>query len=130
MLVSLHALIDIMSYHASSVHSNSYNISKLLIVRCLAPVHLSLASCQNISVEFSTELVQCVDLHSVCKNTQTVKIFHYDSYAIIRFGAWGLPKRCRTPKIADLPRNLITCFGLMLGYLESCMDKMRLIISQ
>jgi hypothetical protein len=68
MLVALHALIDIMSYYTPSVHSDAYYISKLLLISCLAPVHLSLTSSQYISVEFSTKLIQGVDLHSVCKN--------------------------------------------------------------
>ena len=71
MLVALHALIDIMSYYTPCVHSDTYYISKLLFVSCLAPVQLSLTSSQYISVEFATKLVQGVDLHSVCKNPRT-----------------------------------------------------------
>jgi hypothetical protein len=50
MLVALHSLIDIVRYYAPSVHSNAYYISELLLVGCLAPVCLRLASSQYISL--------------------------------------------------------------------------------
>jgi len=129
MLVVLHALIDIMSYYTPCVHSDTDYISKLLFVSCLAPVHLSLTSSQYISVEFATKLVQGVDLHSVCKNPQTVKIFHNDTNAVIRFGSWCLAICCLAPKIINLPSNLILCTELMLSYLESCFSKVGIVIS-
>jgi hypothetical protein len=56
MLVERHSLIDIMCHYAPSVHSNAYYIPELLLVGCLAPVCLRLASCQDIGVEFAAQL--------------------------------------------------------------------------
>jgi hypothetical protein len=67
MLVALHSLINIVCYYAPSVHSNAYYTLELLLVVCLVPVCLHLASSQYISLEFTAKLVQGVDLHSVCK---------------------------------------------------------------
>ena len=66
MLVALHTLIDVMCYYAPSAHSDAYYISELLLVGCLAPVCLHLASGQDIHVEFAAKLIQGIDLHSVC----------------------------------------------------------------
>jgi hypothetical protein len=68
MLIALHLLIDIMCYYAPSVHSNAYYISKLLLLGCLVPICLRLATSQFISLKFREKLVQGIDLHSVCKH--------------------------------------------------------------
>ncbi len=83
MLVALHSLIDIVRYYAPSVYSNAYYISKLLLIGCLAPVCLRLASSQYISLEFTTKLVQGVDLHSVCKKPQATSYRKKDLKCVI-----------------------------------------------
>jgi len=119
MLVALHALIDIMCYYALSVHTNAYYISELLLVGCLAPVCLRLASSQDIRVEFAAQLIQGVDLHFVCKHPQAIKIFHYNANAAIWFGTWSLAICCLAPKVIYLPSNLIPCNRLIQSNLES-----------
>jgi hypothetical protein len=74
----------------------------------LAPVCLRLASGQDIRVEFEAKLIQGIDLHSVCKHPQAIKIFHYDANAVIWFGTWSLAICCL----------LIPCNRLMLSNLE------------
>jgi hypothetical protein len=118
MLVALHALIDVMCYDAPSVHSDAYYIPELLLVGCLAPVCLRLASCQDIGVEFAAQLIQGVNLHSVCKNPQAIKIFHYNANAVIWFGTRSLAICCLVPKVIYLPSNLVPCSRLMLSNLE------------
>jgi hypothetical protein len=118
MLVALHSLIDIMCHYAPSVHSDAYYIPELLLVGCLAPVCLHLASCQDIGVEFAAQLIQGVDLHSVCKNPKAIKIFHYNANAVIWFGTRSLAISRLAPKVIYLPSNLVPCSGLMLSNLE------------
>jgi hypothetical protein len=130
MLVALHLLIDIVGYYASSVHSNAYYILELLLVGCLAPVCLRLPSSQYISLEFKAKLVQGIDLHSVCKKTQAIKILHHDANAVIRFESWSLAICCLAPKIICLPSDLILCTRLMLSYLESRFSEVGVIIVQ
>ncbi len=113
MLVVLHLLIDIVRYYAPSVHSNAYYILELLLVGCLVPACLRLASSQYISLEFTAKLVQGIDLHSVCKKTQAIKILHHDANAVIRFRSWSLVICCLAPKIIYLLSDLILC-------LDSC----------
>jgi hypothetical protein len=118
MLVALHSLIDIMCYYAPSVHSDAYYIPELLLVGCLAPVCLHLASCQDIGIEFAAQLIQGVDLHSIRKDPQAIEIFHYHANAVIWFGTRGLAICCLAPKVIYLPSNLVPCSRLMLSNLE------------
>ena len=118
MLVALHSLIDIMCHYAPSVRSDAYYIPELLLVGCLAPVCLRLASCQDIGVEFAAQLIQGVDLHSVCKNAEAIKIFHYNANAVIWFGTRSLAISRLAPKVIYLPSNLVPCSRLMLSNLE------------
>ena len=119
MLVALHSLIDIMCYYALSVHTKAYYILELLLVGCLAPVCLHLASGQDIRVEFAAQLIQGVDLHSVCENPKAIKIFHYNANAVIWFGTRSLAISRLAPKVIYLPSNLVPCSGLMLSNLGS-----------
>jgi hypothetical protein len=130
MLVALHLLFDIVCYYAPSVYSNAYYISELLLIGCLAPVCLHLASSQYISLEFMAKLVQGVDLHSICKKPQAIKILHHNANAVIRFGSWSLAICCLAPKIIYLPSDLILRTRLMLSYLESHFSKVGVIIMQ
>jgi hypothetical protein len=130
MLVALHLLIDIVCYYAPSVHCNAYYISELLLIGCLLPVYLHLTSSQYISLEFTAKLVQGVDLHSICKKTQAIKILYHNVNTVIRFGSWSLAICCLVPKFIYLPSDLILCTRLMLGYLESRFSKVRFIIVQ
>jgi hypothetical protein len=97
-LVALHTLIDVMCYYTPSVHSDAYYIPELLLVGCLAPVCLRLASCQDIGVEFAAQLIQGVDLHSGCKNPKAIKIFHYNANAVIWFGTGSRSICCLSQK--------------------------------
>jgi hypothetical protein len=117
-LVARHTLIDVMCYYTPSVHSDAYYIPELLLVGCLAPVCLCLASCQDIGVVFAAQLIQGVDLHSVCKNPKAIKIFHYNANAVIWFGTGSLSICCLSPKVIYLASNLVPCSRLMLGDLE------------
>jgi hypothetical protein len=69
MLISLHMFIDIMGNNAPSVHSNSNDVSELLFFPGFSSIRLGLASCKNISVELSTELIQTIDLHAFCEDS-------------------------------------------------------------
>jgi hypothetical protein len=130
MLIVLHLLIDIMCYYAPSVHSNAYYISKLLLLGCLAPICLCLATSQYISLKVMAKLVQGIDLHFVCKHPQAIKILHHDTNTVIRFGSWSLSVCWLAPKIIDLSSDLILCTRLMLSYLESCFSKVGVNIAQ
>jgi hypothetical protein len=130
MLIALHSLIDIMCCYAPSVHSNAYYILKLLLLGCLVPICLRLATSQYISLKFMAKLVQSIDLHSVHKHPQAIKILHHNANTVIRFGSWSLAVCWLTPKIIDLSSDLILCARLMLSYLESRFSKVGVIIVQ
>ena len=130
MLIALHSLIDIMCYYAPSVHSNTYYILKLLLLGYLAPICLRLATSQYISLKFMAKLVQGVDLHSVLKHPQAIKILHHNTNTVIRFGSWSLAVCWLAPKIINLSSDLILCARLMLRYLKSHFSKVGVIIAQ
>jgi hypothetical protein len=130
MLIALHSLIDIMCYYALSVHSNAYYILTLLLLGCLAPICLRLSTSQYISLKFTSKLVQGIDLHSVCKHPQAIKILHHDANKVIRFGSWSLAVCWLAPKIINLSSDLILCARLMLSYPESGFSKVGVIIAQ
>jgi hypothetical protein len=130
MLIVLHLLIDIMCYYAQSVHSNAYYISKLLLLGCLVPICLRLATSQYISLKFTAKLVHGVDLHSVCKHPQAIKILYHNANTVIRFDSWSLAVCWLVPKIINLSSDLILCTRLMLSYLESRFSKVGIIIAQ
>ena len=123
MLVPLHSFIDVVRNDASSIHPNSYYISKLLLISCLPLVSLSLAPSQYVGLVLPAELIQGVNLHPVCENSQAVKIFHHDLYAVIGFGSWSLTVCWPAPKVIDLPCDLVVCAGLMLSYLVGRSNK-------
>jgi hypothetical protein len=130
MLVALHPLINVMCDYTPSVHSNAYYISKLLLVGCLAPVCLRFASSQYVHLKFTAQLVQGINLHSVCKKPQAIEVFHYNAYTVIRFNSWCLAICCLLLEIIDLPSDLIFCARFMLCYLECCFNKVGVVISQ
>ncbi len=76
------------------------------------------------------KLVQGIDLHSVCKHPQAIKILHHDANTVIRFGLWSLAVYWLAPKVIDLSSDLILCARLMLSYLESRFSKVGVIIAQ
>jgi hypothetical protein len=96
----------------------------------LAPICLRLATSQYISLKFTAKLVQGVDLHSICKHPQAIKILHQDVNTVIRFGSWSLAICWLAQKIINLSSDLILCARLMLSYLESHFSKVGVIIAQ
>ena len=130
MLIVLHLLIDIMCYYAPSVLSNAYYISKLLFIGYFLPICLRLATSQYISLKFTAKLVQGIDLHSVCKLPQAIKILHHNTNTVIRFGSLSLAICWLAPKIIDLLSDLNLCTRLMLSYLSSRFSKVGIIIAQ
>jgi hypothetical protein len=61
-LIPLHLLIDVVSNNTPGLHTQAYYIPELLFLGSLTPICLSLASCQNVSVELTAKFVQAVDL--------------------------------------------------------------------
>jgi hypothetical protein len=57
MLVSLHALVNIICDYAPIFHAHSYEILKLLFIRGLAPIRLGFASRLNVCVVFPAEFI-------------------------------------------------------------------------
>ncbi len=103
---------------------------KLLLVGCLVPVWLHFASSQYVHLKFTAQLVQGIDLHSVCKNPQAIEVFYYNAYTVIRFNSWCLAICCFLPEIINLPNDLILCTRFMLCYLERHFNKVGVVISQ
>ncbi len=68
-LITLHPFVYIVRNNAPSLHANANNIPKLLLLGSLAPICLGLASCQNVSVELSAELIQTIDLCAFGENS-------------------------------------------------------------
>jgi hypothetical protein len=55
-LIPLHLLINIVSDNTPGLHTHAYYIPELLFLGSLTPICLSLASCQNVSVELMAKL--------------------------------------------------------------------------
>ncbi len=107
MLIPLHTFIDVVGDNAPGLHTNADDVSELLLIRSLAPILLSLAASQNVSVELSTEFVQTVNFCAFCENTQTIEVLHNQTDAVV-----GLYSRCmsicgRMHEISKLLRDLI-----------------------
>ncbi len=72
-VIALHSLIDIMCYYAPSVHSNAYYISKLLLLGCLVPICLHLATSQYISLKLRQSLFRALIFTPFVKNPRLLK---------------------------------------------------------
>ena len=85
MLIVLHPFVNVIHNYTPIFHSNPYEIPELLFIGGLVPICLGFASCQYIGVELPAKFIQTIDLCDFCKDTQTIKIFHNDPNAIVRF---------------------------------------------
>ncbi len=72
-LIPLHPLINVVSNNTPGLRTHAYNIPDLLFLRSLMPICLSLASCQNVSVELTAKFVQAVGLCSFAKTSKLLK---------------------------------------------------------
>jgi hypothetical protein len=123
MLIALHPFVNIISNNAPSFHSNSYDIPELLLIRGLAPSRLSFSSCQNIGVELPAKFIQAIDIGAFREDTQTIKIFHNDSNAVVWVLLGCLSIRLLMHKIPNLLWDLILGRLLVLGYLKCWCSK-------
>jgi hypothetical protein len=73
MLILLHPFVNIMSKNAPRFHSHANDITELLLLRGLAPIRLSFASCQNIGVNCRQSLFKLLILEPFVKIPKLLK---------------------------------------------------------
>jgi hypothetical protein len=106
-LIPLPSVIDIVSNNVSSVYTQTNNVFELLILGCLPPVYLNLATCQDICVGLMAKFIQTVNLCPLHEDPQIIEIFHNHADAIVRL-ILGCFSICRlAQKISNFPRDLI-----------------------